>query len=215
MWLWKQWMKFLADITECITPARPIPSPPFTPPRAPLCLLLINRDVRAARGSCPRAEGAAAETRWLCAQEEQRRRAEAMQRRNEEGGEEFTPVLCVLSCQKSNSSAEKETSAFWHYANWFPLSFRVAVWRFEFFCNQETNGLTKQITEHSVEDSRGPSRRYQRCPCYVWEVREEIKRAMKTLYVWCYWSSLSLARGLAAPVVWQSLRAVSSVEKSV
>ncbi|KAF1383976.1 hypothetical protein PFLUV_G00137430 [Perca fluviatilis] len=96
-------MEFLADITECITPARPIPSPPpFTTPRAPLRLLLINRDVRAARGSCPRAEGAAAETRWLCAQEEQRRKAEAMQRRNEEGGR---GIHSCVSCPAKRATA--------------------------------------------------------------------------------------------------------------
>lgn len=71
------------------------------------CLLLISRDVRPARGNCPRAQGAA-ETRWLCAQEEPRKRAEAMQRRMKRGARISLP--CVLSCQKSSSSAEKEKS---------------------------------------------------------------------------------------------------------
>ncbi|KAG7214650.1 hypothetical protein INR49_010542 [Caranx melampygus] len=148
--------------------AIPSPSPPSTtPPPPPFsnpCLLLINRDVRAARsgtarGSCPHAEGAAAETRWLCAQEEQpsRRRAEAMQRKRE-GGEDFTPV-CLVLLKEQQLHRRNETSA----ADTMLLCFRCQLG------NQETNGLTKQITEHSAEDSRGRSRRYQRCPCYVWE----------------------------------------------
>lgn len=66
----------------------------------------------AARGSCPRAEGAAAETRWLCAQEEQqpsRRRAEAMQRREKRGAR--IALLCLVLLKEQQLHWRNETSA--------------------------------------------------------------------------------------------------------
>lgn len=182
--LWKEWMKFLAAITECITPGRTIliqphpvsstsPSPPSACYSSTVTSGRRGAGELSSRGGCccccwnkmaVRAGGAAEES-WGNAEEE------------EEGGEEFTPVCLVLPKEQQLRERERH-ERFWDDAGSFPVPFRVTVWRLEFFffSNQETNGLTKQITEHSVEDSRGRSRRYQRCPCYVWEVREAIKR---------------------------------------
>lgn len=92
----KQWMEIpgrhIVHWVHYISQNDIINYPTFPPP-----LLAAThhpwRQGGTARGSCPRAEGAAAETRWLCAQEEQRRRrrAEAMQRRGARNS-----LLCVF-----------------------------------------------------------------------------------------------------------------------
>lgn len=72
---------------------------------------LIKRDVRArGAGELSSCGGAAAETRWLCAQEERLRSAEAMQRRKKRGAR--NSLLCVLPCQKRTSFAAKQTERF-------------------------------------------------------------------------------------------------------
>lgn len=126
----KQWMEIpgrhIVHWVHYISQNDIINYPTFPPP-----LLAAThhpwRQGGTARGSCPRAEGAAAETRWLCAQEEQRRRrrAEAMQRRG--GGEEFTSVC--LSCPAKRATAPQRRRR--HASEMVLICFRYLLrWRF-------------------------------------------------------------------------------------
>lgn len=209
-------MKFLVIVHSVLyTDINPPPHPPPPPLSACYSSTLTSGRRGAARrggavhrGGCcccwnkmaVRA-GGAAEVSWGNAEEE------------EEGGEEFTPVCLVLPKEQQLRGETEE--GFWNDASLFPFPIRVTVW-VVLFCNQETNGLTKQITEHSVEDSRGRSRRFQRCPCSVWEVREEIKEVLKPYVfdVMC-WGFTRSRFNCTSVGQRQSLRAISSVEKCV
>lgn len=65
----------------------------------------------------------------------------------------------------------------------------------------QADGPAELITKISAEDSRGRSRRCQRCPCYVWEVRGDI------IGVW-------LAHVPPAPVVFRGFCGTLAPQKS-
>lgn len=202
----KQWMEIpgrhIVHWVHYISQNDIINYPTFPPP-----LLAAThhpwRQGGTARGSCPRAEGAAAETRWLCAQEEQRRRrrAEAMQRR---GGRGIYFCVSFLSCQKSNSPAEEETTRFRDGADLFPLPFTVTVFNGAFLFIYFLNGRTDQ-TNHGVwvEDSRGRSTPLPEMSLLCVGGKRGNERGRESLPVSCYWSITNCTSCLTEPAGYQ------------
>lgn len=162
-------MKFLAYIIDCMIMFI-IPPPP---PSLPACYSSTVRDVRAARHG-----GAVLARRVLLLKQDgcARRSSSGADLKQCRGGRKGGRGIhsCVSCPARRATSPQRKRRAlltWWRLVSGTFYGNGLAVW---VFVTKRQPDLTKQITELSAEDSRGRSRRYQRCPCYVWEVREDI-----------------------------------------
>lgn len=204
--LWSSEWKFLVAILfiEYITSAKTILL--ITPPsRLPFWLLLITRDVRAARRG-----GAVLARRVLLLKQDG-----CARRRSSGGGGELRQCrggggrgiyFCVsfLSCQKSNSPAEEETTRFRDGADLFPLPFTVTVFNGAFLFLFFLNGRTDQ-TNHGVwvEDSRGRSTPLPEMSLLCVGGKRGNERGRESLPVSCYWSITNCTSCLTEPAGYQ------------